>query len=185
LSSDRSDSAKRACIVETLPTPEGSFWLHLVAIAGPNRAEVVLREARVRRAFSFEGALEPRPDADDRQRVLERLRAWARANGWSVEGDVTPCAGPRWRARSADRRLPSARAWTTDGTDRHLRRSRESLSAGQGHKATPSGTASSSSQVPVRKVRPSVTPQRSRCAMPTARPRAPPTHSHERPQWLT
>jgi hypothetical protein len=87
------DATKRGRIIETAPTKKGGpFWYQLVVVEGPRPAGAILREASAPRAFTYEGALEPRPDPVARQRALERLQRWARINGWSVEGNVT---GPR------------------------------------------------------------------------------------------
>jgi hypothetical protein len=52
-------STKRARIVESLPTPEGSFWLHLVAIEGSVRAGTVLREAHKGNGRRMVGSVKP------------------------------------------------------------------------------------------------------------------------------
>src|SRR5262249_44538680 len=91
MASEHPVAIKRARIVATSPTKLGGrFWYQLVVIDGPVTPGTILRQTDVTHDPRVGARHSPAQDPEDRQPAINRLRAWADANGWAIDSDSGP-----------------------------------------------------------------------------------------------
>jgi hypothetical protein len=84
----------------------GTFWYVLTVVSGQLPPGTPLTSTYAKRAFNYEGEINPVPAPDSYAHAVSRLAQWAKSNGWTIVDDAS---GTEQEAGAPVQTVPAAK----------------------------------------------------------------------------